>query len=258
MQKPMFDVHGKTVLITGGSSGIGRMMAEGFLRAGATVWINARQSGPLEAVCEELSALGTVHAVQADLGTEAGVATLVEAVTTKAQKLDVLINNAGIAQAAPFDEYPDSAWPQLMTLNVQVPFMLSQRLMPLLQAAATPESPARIINIGSVAGLTTSTSRTFAYAPSKAAVHQLTRSLARELALRNILVNCIAPGFFPTNMTADYLNGDERKQRVLKGIPLGRVGREIDIAGLALFLSSPASTYMTGNIIPLDGGSNLL
>ena len=254
----MFDVSGKSVLITGGSGGIGQMMAQGFAQAGAKVYINGRNAEALAAACDALAEFGEVHAIAADLGSESGVTLLADTLVQREPRLHILVNNAGTAVTAPFDQYPDTAWAQLMMLNVQAPFMLSQRLMPLLEAAAQPGDPARIINIGSVAALTTSSSNTFAYAPSKAAIHQLTRSLARELAPRNVLVNCIAPGFFPSTMTQSYLADEAVKKRVLKGIPVGHVGEPVNIAGLAIFLSSKASTYMTGNIIALDGGSSLL
>lgn len=253
----LFGVAGKTVLITGGSTGLGFMMAEGFLRAGARVYINGRQAEQLAAARRSLGEFGEVHAVQCDLGTEPGVAALVDTVSTREPELHVLVNNAGTTESAPFDEYPDSAWAKLLTLHVQVPFMLSQRLLPLLQKAASEEDPARIINIGSVAGLTTSKSNAFAYAPSKAALHQLTRSLARELAPKNILVNAIAPGFFPSNMTGPYLADEVARKKVLQAIPLRRTGAQPDIAGLALYLSSRAGAYLTGTVIALDGGNSL-
>jgi len=250
----LFDVRGKTVLITGGSGGLGLMMAEGFLRAGARVTIVGRRAQPLEAARESLSRHGEVHAVACDLGTPEGVDTLVAAVRERESALHVLVNNAGAAVSARFEEYPDSAWQQLLALNLQAPFMLAQGLLPLLERGASEEDPARIINIGSVAGLKTSSSKAFAYGPSKAALHHLTRELARELAPRRILVNAIAPGFFPSSMTEPYLADEERRSRVLKGIPLRRTGSAPDIAGLAIFLSSRAGAYVTGTVIPLDGG----
>ena len=253
----LFGVAGKTVLITGGSGGLGFMMAEGFVRAGARVYINGRQAEPLAAAQRSLGEFGEVHAVQCDLGTESGVATLVHTLSTRETELHVLVNNAGTTEAAPFAKYPDSAWTKLLMLHVQVPFMLSQRLLPLLERAASEEDPARIINIGSVAGLTTSRSNAFAYAPSKAALHQLTRGLALELAPKNILVNAIAPGFFPSNMTGPYLADEVSRKKVLQAIPLRRTGAPPDIAGLAICLSSRAGAYLTGTVIQLDGGNSL-
>ncbi|WP_077036183.1 SDR family oxidoreductase [Pelomonas sp. KK5] len=254
----LFGVAGKRVLITGASSGLGLMMAEGFVKAGANVSIVGRRAQPLEAAREALERHGEVDAIECDLGTADGVAALVATLQQRDEPLHVLVNNAGTAVAAPFDSYPDDAWPELMALNVQVPFMLAQRLLPLMERAASEEDPARIINIGSVAGLKTSSSNTFAYGPSKAALHQLTRSLARELAPRRILVNAIAPGFFPSNMSAPYLADEQRRRKIVQGIPLGRTGEASDISGLAIFLSSRAGAFVTGTVIPLDGGMNVL
>ena len=253
----LFGVAGKTVLITGGSGGLGFMMAEGFVRAGARVYISGRQPEALEAARRVLAQLGEVHTVQCDLLTESGFATLVDTMLTCGTGVHVLINNAGTTESAPFGDYPDSAWAKLLTLHVQVPFMLSQRLLPLLKQTASDTDPARIINIGSVAGLTTSRSNAFAYAPSKAALHQLTRALARELAPKNILVNAIAPGFFPSSMTSPYLADEVSLKKVLQSIPLRRIGALQDIVGLAICLSSRAGAYLTGTVIPLDGGNSL-
>ena len=253
----LFAVAGKTVLITGGSNGLGFMMAEGFLRAGARVYINGRQAEALAAAQHRLEQFGQIDVLQCDLGTPCGVSALVDTLSSRETELHVLVNNAGTTEAASFAEYPDAAWEKLLMLHVQVPFVLSQRLLPLLERAATDEDPARIINIGSVAGLTTSKSNAFAYAPSKAALHQLTRNLARELAPKNILVNAIAPGFFPSNMTGPYLADEGTRKKVLQAIPLRRTGTPLDIAGLAICLSSRAGAYMTGTVIPLDGGNSL-
>jgi NAD(P)-dependent dehydrogenase (short-subunit alcohol dehydrogenase family) len=254
----LFAVAGKSVLITGGSGGLGSMMAEGFLRAGARVTITGRRAQPLEEARRSLSRHGEVHAIVCDLGSPEGVTALVAALRDRESALHVLVNNAGAAVAAPFAEYPDSAWHELAALNVQAPFMLAQRLLPLLEAGASEDDPARIINIGSIAGMKTSNTDTFAYGASKAALHQLTRSLARELAPRRILVNAIAPGFFPSSMSEAYLADEERRRKILQGIPLRRTGTPPDIAGLALFLSSRAGAYVTGAVIPLDGGSTVL
>lgn len=251
----LFSVAGKTVVITGGSSGLGLMMAEGFLRAGARVYISGRKGEQLEAARATLAAFGAVIAVPCDLGTPEGVTALVDALRAREQALHVLINNAGKSWGAPFGAYPDSAWSQLMALNVQAPFALAQRLLPLLEAAASAADPARIINIGSVAGLANDRLNAFAYASSKAAVHRLTQHLAQELAPRRILVNAIAPGMFPSKMSAAIMADPAWRARELADIPLGRFGEAADIAGLAIYLSAPASAFMTGNVIPLDGGT---
>jgi NAD(P)-dependent dehydrogenase (short-subunit alcohol dehydrogenase family) len=258
----LFGVAGKRVLVTGGASGLGLMMATGFVQAGACVTLAGRRASVLEAARATLApqaaeAGGAVDVIACDLATPDGMATLVNALLERGEPLHVLVNNAGAAVTAPLERYPESAWPELMTLNVQAPFTLTQRLLPLLESAASDADPARIINIGSIAGLTTGPSNTFAYGPTKAALHHLTRSLARELAPRRILVNAIAPGFFPSDMSAPYLDDEERRRRVLRNIPLGRVGSEPDIAGLAIFLSSRAGAYITGSVIPLDGGAGM-
>jgi NAD(P)-dependent dehydrogenase (short-subunit alcohol dehydrogenase family) len=252
----LFSVAGKTVLITGGSSGLGLMMATGFLKAGARVYISARKAEQLQAAQHSLSPWGEVHAVRCDLATPEGVGTLSETLLSREQHLHVLVNNAGKSWGAPFEQYPDSAWPGLMALNVQAPFILTQRLMPLLAAAASAENPARVINIGSIAGLGTDKLNAFAYGPSKAALHQLTRMLAQELAPRHILVNAIAPGLFPSKMSAAIMKDEGLREEMRSSIPLQRFGTPEDIAGLAIYLSARAGAFMTGNIITLDGGSS--
>lgn len=253
----LFDVAGKTVLVTGGSSGLGLMMAAGFLKAGARVYISARKGEQLQAAQRSLSELGEVHAVQCDLGRDEGVSVLADTLLSREARLHVMINNAGASWGAPFATYPDAAWRSLMELNVHAPFALSQKLLPLLEAAASADDPARIINIGSIAGLATDNANAFAYSASKAALHQLTRNLARELAPRRILVNAIAPGFFPSNMTAPVMQGEGEADKIRRKIPLQRFGSQEDIAGLAICLSSRAGAFITGTIIPLDGGSSL-
>jgi NAD(P)-dependent dehydrogenase (short-subunit alcohol dehydrogenase family) len=251
----LFSVAGKTVVITGGSSGLGLMMAEGFLKAGARIYISGRKGNQLEEARQTLSAFGDVQAVQCDLGTPEGLTTLVDTLNGREEKLHVLINNAGKSWGAPFSEYPDSAWGQLMTLNVHAPFALSQRLLPLLEKATATEDPARIINIGSIGGIINDDLNAFAYSSSKAAVHRLTQHLAHELAPKKILVNAIAPGMFPSKMSAAIMKDPAWRAKELEGIPLGRFGEPEDIAGLAIYLSARASAFMTGNIIPLDGGT---
>lgn len=251
----LFSVRGKTILITGGSSGLGFMMATGFLMAEARVYITGRKSEQLERARAELAPLGEVQAIPCDLGTSEGVAHLIGVLSDRETKLHALFNNAGKSWGAPFSEYPDSAWDSLLKLNVHTPFALSQRLLPLLEAAAAPQDPARIINIGSVAGFINDDLNAFAYAASKAAVHRLTQHLAAELATKNILVNAIAPGMFPSKMSAAIMKDESWRSKSLAGIPLGRFGEAEDIAGLAIYLCSRASSFMTGAIIPLDGGT---
>jgi NAD(P)-dependent dehydrogenase (short-subunit alcohol dehydrogenase family) len=228
-------------------------MAEAYLRCGARVYITGRKLEPLEAARSDLAILGDVRAVAGDVGTPAGIEALRVALAGE-DALHVLINNAGITWGAAIEKFPADAWDSVLGVNVKAPFMLTQAFLGKLQAAATPADPARVINIGSVYGVTSQVLRAWSYAASKAAVHQLTKVLAAELATRNILVNAIAPGFFPSKMTHFMTSSEERMAELRKTIPLGREGSKDDIGALALFLGSRASSYMTGNVIPLDGG----
>ncbi len=247
--KSLFSVSGKTVLITGGSRGIGAMLAEGFVRSGATVFISARKAGELEDCRARLAKLGDCRSLIADLSTTAGVQALVDAVTQHTDTLDVLINNAGASWGAPLDQFPESGWDKVMNLNLKSLFFLSQQLLPLLRRAARPEAYASIINISSVYALMHSPLNTYSYSASKAAVIALTRQLAADLQADHIKVNAIAPGYFPSAMTAPL---DE--QAMVAEIPAGRMGRLEDIAGTAIYLASTASDYMTGRTLALDGG----
>jgi NAD(P)-dependent dehydrogenase (short-subunit alcohol dehydrogenase family) len=249
----LFSVAGKVTLITGGSSGLGLMMAEAYLRAGARVYITGRKQDQLAAARAELSAHGDVHAIQGDVARPEGIEAIIDALRNEA-RLDVLINNAGTTWGAPLEKFPAAAWDSVMAVNVKAPFMLVQALLPRLQAAASDAEPARVINIGSIYGVSTHVLTAWSYAASKSAIHQLTAVLAAELAPHRILVNAIAPGFFPSKMTRFVLNDEQRRDEMLQLIPLGRAGGLEDIGGLALYLGSRASAYMTGNIIPLDGG----
>jgi NAD(P)-dependent dehydrogenase (short-subunit alcohol dehydrogenase family) len=249
----LFSVAGKTAVITGGSSGLGLAMAEAYLRSGARVYITGRKAEPLAAAREALAGFGEVLAVQGDVATPAGVDALREALAGE-ERLHVLINNAGITWGASVEKFPAEAWDSVMAVNVKAPFVLVQALLGKLEAAATESDPARVINIGSIYGVTSQVLRAWSYAASKAAIHQLTRVLAAELAPRRILVNAIAPGFFPSKMTHFIASDPARMSEMSKVIPLGRAGNKDDIGGLALYLGSRASAYMTGNTIPLDGG----
>ncbi|GIH24306.1 3-oxoacyl-ACP reductase [Acrocarpospora phusangensis] len=246
----LFSVAGKTVVVTGGSRGIGRMIASGFLDAGATVYISARKKSELDAAAEELGCV----AVQADLSTAEGVAALVEAVSARESRLDVLVNNAGATWGAPLAEYPESAFDKLWNINVKGVFYLTQQFLPLLRAAAGPEDPARVINIGSVDGLRVPAMENYAYSAAKAGVHMLTRHLAQRLARESITVNAIAPGPFESKMMAFALDDPATRGAIESHVPLGRIGRPDDMAGAAVFLASRAGAYLTGAVIPVDGG----
>jgi NAD(P)-dependent dehydrogenase (short-subunit alcohol dehydrogenase family) len=250
----LFAVAGKHVLITGGTGGLGSMLAATYLAAGARVWITGRKPEALAQSVAELSALGPVQGLEGDLATMEGTRAIIEAFQAQADRLHVLVNNAGQTWGAPLERFPERGWDSVMDVNVRAPFFLAQGLLPQLQATASDEDPARVINIGSIYGEATEVQYAYSYTASKAAIHQLTRVMARELAPRRVLVNAIAPGLFHTKMTHFAMKHDEMRANLLQGIPLNRAGTIEDIGGLALFLSSRAGAYMTGNIIPLDGG----
>jgi NAD(P)-dependent dehydrogenase (short-subunit alcohol dehydrogenase family) len=254
----LFSLSGKVALVTGGSRGIGRMMAEGLVQAGATVYVSSRKKDACDRTAAELSALGLCHSAPADVATEDGRASLVEAIAARQPCLHILINNAGTAWAAPYPEYPASAFDKVLGLNVSAPFLLTRDLTPLLERGAAEGDPARVINVGSMDGLHVQRlvrTGTFAYSASKAAVHHLTRTLAVELGPRNITVNAVAPGFFESRMTADVLQ--RYGADITAACPLGRIGRPEEMAGIAIYLASRAGAYTNGAVIPVDGGTLL-
>jgi NAD(P)-dependent dehydrogenase (short-subunit alcohol dehydrogenase family) len=264
MAAGLFSVAGKTVLVTGGSRGIGLMIARGFVEAGARVVISSRKADVCEAVAAELSAAGQAAAgqvpagqcvaVPADLSNTEGAERLAAAVAGRFPSLDVLVNNAGATWGAPLEAYPESAFDKLWAVNVKAVFRLTTALLPALRAAAEPADPARVITIGSVDGIRVPPLETYAYAATKAAVHMLTRQLARQLAPEHITVNAIAPGPFESKMMAFALDDPSTRAAIERQIPLGRIGSPDDMAGTALFLASRAGAYLTGTVIPVDGG----
>ncbi|WP_194910990.1 SDR family oxidoreductase [Catenulispora rubra] len=248
----LFSVQGKTALVTGGSSGIGYMIAEGLVRAGAHVYISSRKAEACAAAEKELSQYGEVTALPADVSAqENGRALIREIADRESGRLHILVNNAGATWGAPFDEFPAKGWDKVLDLNVKAPFFLAQAARPLLEAASVEDDPSRIINIGSVDGIVVPGFGNFSYAASKAAIHHVTRHLAAELSPK-ILVNAIAPGPFPTKMMEAPLQ--EIGDKLIAKSPVKRLGRPEDAAGAVVFLSSRASNYITGAVLPLDGG----
>lgn len=250
----LFSVRDKTVLVTGGSRGIGLMIAEGFVAAGAHVVISSRKADVCAAVAERLSAVGWCEAIPADLSHAAGVDELAAAVRDRWPALDVLVNNAGATWGAPLEAYPESAFDKLWAVNVKAVFRLTTRLLPALRAAATVAEPARVINIGSVDGIRVPAMEVYAYSATKAAVHMLTRTLAHQLATEHVTVNAIAPGPFESKMMAFALDDPATRAAIEEQVPLRRIGRPADMAGTAIYLASRAGAYLTGAVIPVDGG----
>ncbi len=258
----LFSIDGKVALVTGGSRGIGEMIAAGFLANGAKVYISSRKADVCDATAARLEADfgGTCISLPADLSTVEGAADLAARIGEHEDHVDILVNNAGASWGAPLEDFPEMGWDKVMDTNVKGPFFLTQKLLPLLEANATDEDPARVINIGSVDGIKTPIFDSFSYAPSKAGIHHLTRMLAAHLTKRNIIVNAIAPGPFPTWMLSTGVGGggdvDNTDWEGLgKTNPRGRVGSPQDIAGLAIFLSSRAGAYTVGEVITCDGGA---
>jgi NAD(P)-dependent dehydrogenase (short-subunit alcohol dehydrogenase family) len=247
----LFSIAGKTALVTGGGRGIGQMIATGFVDAGAKVYISSRNAEVCETVAAELSKRGECLSIPADLSTEAGCRELATELGRREDRLDVLVNNAGNTWGAPLVEFDDAAWDRVLALNVKGVFHTTKFLLPLLEAASKEDDPARVVNIGSIDGLHVPVLETYSYSASKAAVHQLTRHLAKKLAPR-ITVNAIAPGPFQSKMMAATL--DAFGAQIAAGAPMKRIGRPDDMAGAAIYLASRAGAYLTGVILPVDGG----
>jgi NAD(P)-dependent dehydrogenase (short-subunit alcohol dehydrogenase family) len=250
----LFDVSGKTALVTGGSRGIGQMIARGLVQAGARVIVSSRKSDEVQATAGELAALGDCVAIPADISTPDGAAQLASATREHFAELDILVNNAGVVWGAPLEEFPPVGWEKVLHTNVEGVFHLTVALLGALRAAAKERGPARVINIGSIDGLRTPAVENYSYSASKAAVHMLTRHLAKRLAGEQITVNAIAPGPFESKMMAFALDDPQAREAIEAAVPLGRIGRPDDVAGLTLFLASRAGSYVTGAVIPLDGG----
>lgn len=254
MYDELFSVAGKTALVTGGATGLGRSFAEALLKGGARVFIASRKGDVCLKAAEEMQALGPCEGFAGDVSSEEGVTQLIAALQARTDRLDILVNNSGATWGAPFESFPWSAWTKVLAVNVIGLFTLTQKLMPMIEASASRESPSRIVNVGSATATAPIAGNAYSYAASKAGVHHLTRIMAKEFAARNVTVNAIAPGPFLTSMTSYVLSDPAKHEQAGASLPLGRLGSARDVAGTILYLCSPAGAYLTGAILPLDGG----
>lgn len=245
----LFSVRGKVAVVTGGSRGIGEMIARGYIENGAKVYITARKADACNALAKELSKHGECISIPADLSRMDEIERFGKEIEKREKKIDILVNNAGASWGETFDKFPEEGWDKVIDLNLKSVFFVSQRLVKLLEAAASKDDWARIINIGSIDGMHVSGIETYSYAASKAGVIHMTKMMAKYLAARKIAVNAIAPGFFPSKMTASL-----PIDAIAAASPMKRVGTPEDMAGLALYLSSRASGFVCGAVIPVDGG----
>jgi len=250
----LFSVEGKVAVVTGGSRGIGAMIASGLVRAGCRVYITARKAEACDAKAAELSEHGECVSVPLNLADPAAAQELADRVAEREDRLHVLVNNAGATWGAPLEQYPLDAFDKLWSINVKALFQLTVSCLPLLRAAASPADPARVINVGSIDGLGVPAMETYAYSTTKAGVHMLTRHLASTLAAEHITVNAIAPGPFDSKMMAFALGDPQTRAAIAGSVPLGRIGDPDDMAGAAIYLASRAGRYLTGAVIPVDGG----
>ncbi|KAI7849557.1 hypothetical protein BDC45DRAFT_489069 [Circinella umbellata] len=250
----LFSIKNKVTLVTGGSRGIGEMIATGFVQAGAKVYITSRKAKDCEETAAKLNALGPGQCIPlpADLQNMDQIKQLVAELSKREKHLDVLVNNAGATWGAPIDEYPEAAFQKVINLNVTRIFSLTQALLPLLRSNASRENPARVINIGSIAGEYVPVHESYAYSASKAAVAHMTRHLAGRLGREFILCNTVAPGSFPSKMMAETIS--KNKDAIIAKVPLGRIGSPEDVAGTCIYLASRASAYTNGATVIVDGG----
>ena len=248
----LFSIRGKVAIVTGGSRGIGEMIARGYVENGARVYITSRNAAVCDGLAANLSKIGECISIPADLSKMDDLERFAVTFEAREDKLDILVNNAGASWGAKFGEFPESGWDKVMDLNAKSIFFLTQRLLGRLEAAGTSEAFARVINIGSIDGLHIADYESYSYAASKAAVHHMTRMMAKHLGAKHIAVNAIAPGYFPSKMTAGL--GADVETASLAATPLQRRGEPEDMAGIAIYLASRASAYVTGAVIPVDGG----
>ena len=251
----LFDLAGKRAVVTGGSRGIGRMITEGLLSSGVEVVITSRKEEQLRASAEEMSQLGEVYALSSDLSDPAQIQDFADGVRERfGDSLDILVNNAGAVWGAPIEEFPVKGFDKVLDINVRAPFLLTQALLPELRAAGSRQDPARVVNVGSVDGIRTPLMDNFSYSAAKAGIHQLTRHLATKLVGDHVSVNAIAPGPFESQMMAFALEDPDSRAAVEAGVPMGRIGTPEDVAGTVIYLCSRAGAYLTGAIVPVDGG----
>ncbi len=254
MYDELFSVAGKTALVTGGATGLGRSFAEALVKGGARVFIASRKGDACAAAAKELQAFGLCEGFEGDVSSEEGVRALVAALQARTDTLDILVNNAGATWGAPFESFPWKAWNKILSVNLIGLFTLTQQLMPMLEAAASGSCPSRIVNVGSVTATVPVAGNAYSYAASKAGVHHLTRIMANEFAAKKVTVNAIAPGPFLTSMTSYLLSDPAKHAQAESSLPLGRLGSPSDVAGAILYLCGAAGAYVTGAILPLDGG----
>jgi len=248
----LFDVSGKTALVTGGTSGIGLMIARGLFDAGASVYVVGRNADPGSDATADPSRTGHWRMLRGDLSTHEGICAIAATFASQEKRLDILVNNAGLSESEQIDVYREETWDRALDLNLKAVFFLTQKLLPLLRRTGTAENPARVINIGSGHGLRVSKFEHFGYSASKAGVHHLTRALAQRLAPENINVNAIAPGVFQSRLTKDF--SKELVSQIIEGIPRGRFGTDQDIVGAVIYLTSRAGAYVTSSVLSVDGG----
>ena len=246
----LFSLHGRTALVTGGSRGIGRMIAEGFLAQGARVYISSRKADACDKAAAEMCKIGPCVSLPADVSSVEAATALAAAFAEQEDRLDILVNNAGAAWGAEFDVFPESGWDKVVNLNLKAPFFLTQALVTPLRAAAKVR-PAKVINIASIDGLSVNPLETYSYAASKAGLIHLTRRMALRLIQDNIVVTAIAPGAFASDMNKD---ARDHADSVSTRIPAGRIGTAEDLAGAAIFLASRAGDYVVGSTLIVDGG----
>ena len=250
----LFGVQGKVAIVTGGSRGIGYMIAKGLVSNGVRTYITSRKAADCDAAAAELSKLGECISFPHDMASDEGVAAFTKAVTEREDKIHILVNNAGAAWGAPLGEFPSSGFDKVMNINVKAPFMLTQALLPQLKAAGTADDPARVIMIGSIDGIMVPHGDNFSYSASKAGIHMLARHMAHFLNDDHVTVNSIAPGPFRSKMMGYLLDDPDSRERIASRVPLRRIGSPEDIAGAVIFLASRAGAWLTGQTIACDGG----